>query len=276
MRVWLAAGLIVMAGVQVAAQSQRLGDIADGIRLDRDGETVIDERVVATVPQRTRSGGLDRAQHELASCRDLGRQLLTTLRRSVVRDLFLDAEWREEVRSVSRDLVVCVDLLDSVGVPGEATGLWLEAIGAAESYLELTERMERLLVTDTPDYRPVLDGLERTNSALDTFIGRLATTERWMDRSAASAPPTGAEVTEIVSSRCGIFPAESADRRICADRQRRAAEVLGARTRYSAGVDEAVFNAVRNRCGELHPADLVERERCERIQLAAGSSRTGP
>lgn len=276
MREWLAAGLIVMAGAQASAQSQRLGDIADGIRLDRDGEVVIDERVVGSAPRRVGSGGLDRAQRDLAACRDLGRQLLTTLRRSVVRDLFYDAEWREEVLSASRDLAIRVDLLDTVGVPAEAAALWLNAIEEAESYLGLTERMERLLATDTPDYRPVLDGLERTNAALDGFIGRLASTERWIDRSASSAPPTGAETAAIVSSRCGIFPAESVDRRICADRQRRAAVVMEARTRYSTGVDEAVFNAVRNRCGELHPMDLVERERCERVQLTSASSRSGP
>ncbi len=276
MRQWLAAGLIVMAGAQVSAQSQRLGDIADGIRLDRDGEIVIDERVVAPVPRRVSPGGLDRAQRELAACRDLGRQLLTTLRRSVVRDLFYDAAWREEVRSASRDLEVRVDLLDSVGVPAEATDLWLAAIGEAERYLELTEHMDRLLATDTPDYRAVLDGIERTNAALDGFIARLATTGRWIDRSATSAPPTGAEVAEIVASRCGIFQVDSADWRTCGDRQRRAAGVLEARTRYSTGVDEAMFNAVRNRCAELHPADLVERERCERIELTSAATRSAP
>lgn len=276
MREWLAAGLIVMAGAQVAAQSQRLGDIADGIRLDRGGDIVIDERVVAPVTSRDGSGGLDRAQLELAACRDLGRQLLTVLRRSVVRDLFYDAEWREEVRSVSRDLAVRVDLLDTVGVPAGATDLWLAAIGEAESYLELADRMERLLATDTPDYGPVLDGLERTNAAVDGLIGRLARAERRIDRAAASAAPTSAEVDEIVSARCEIYPDGSTDRRVCDDRQRRAGEVLAARTRYSADVDEAAFNAVRNRCLELHPADLVERERCERVQLASAPARSAP
>lgn len=273
MREWLAAGLIVMAGAQVAAQSQRLGDIAYTIRLDRDGEIVIDERNVAAGPRRVGSSGMARAQFELEACRDLGRQLLTILRRSVVRELFLDAGWREEVRSASLDLVARVNLLDIVRVPAEAVDLWLAATEEAESYIELTDRMERLLATDTPDYRSVLDGLERTNAALDVFVERLASTQRWIDRAAHSAPPMGAEVDAVVSARCGIFPAGSTDRTVCADRQRRAAEILGSRTRYSTGTDEASFNAVRNRCSELHPVDLVERERCERLQLASASAR---
>jgi hypothetical protein len=276
MREWLVAGLIVLVGAQVSAQSQRLGDVADGIRLQTEGDVVINEQVVASPPARGTTGGIDRARSELAACRDLGRQLLSTVRRSLVRDLFYDADWREEVRSGSLELVGRVDRLDTVRVPRAATALWLEAITEAETYIELTDRMDRLLATDTPDYRPVLDGLERTNASLDRYLGRLAGVERWMDRAASSAPPTGAEVDEIVAARCGIHPPGSTDFTVCADRQRRAAATLAARTKYSVEVEEAAFNAVRNRCAELHPADLVERERCERAQLASAGTGARP
>jgi hypothetical protein len=275
MRQWMVAGVIIVLGLPVAAQTQRLGDIADEIRLQPDVERVIDEQVVAPSRSTTGPAAASIARPRLAECRVLGGELLTVLRRSLARDLFYDADWREQVREESLSLTDCVGRLDTVLWSGEGADAWREARDAASRYVGLVERMERSMATDTPDYSPVITELERVNASVDVHLANLARAERMAERAAGSEPPTTAEIDAIVARRCGVFEQGSTDFIYCVDSQRRAASRLRSRSRYTVDMDEATFNAARNRCAELHPTDLIERDRCERSRMSVPASQAG-
>ncbi|HSN56778.1 MAG TPA: hypothetical protein VLT32_19060 [Candidatus Sulfomarinibacteraceae bacterium] len=270
-RVWVMASAILMTVAPVWCQSDRLGDVAGSIKLDRSavtegGGTVVDPVQVRKADRELLLDVLDAAR---AEARRLG-DLLTEARSTI---LYHGDDVPARLGSASRDLQAALQ---------EIYGLRLTPPfqPALDEAREAAGTCDRAALA-------VRDEIERLGVAFNEATEALATCRRQIEEAALLAAGDGLEPAARGSGGDEPIEAPSSgedsggeDARInalcapergagpdawqsCLDRQYWALAALEARTAANEMLDQDLFDGIRKSCGNRYPDDYAARDRCE-------------
>lgn len=270
--------LLALAAALPTAAQQRLGDVAGGITLKKPTAeaVVVDDAAVS----RPASGGavgpvatgdlvatVEVAAQTAKAAADLVRELpriTPTTYDQALRDRLRETDF--ELERLQNSLALfAFDARYGAALDLADAGIRSAREGLAETIATTTGN--RAVAAETR--RRVAEGARQLEGALADLraVARAET--------AAAAAPALDPITADTAMRalCGRSYYEGSDRyRSCLDQQRAAFDALLLRSGASFGIDEGLFNRVRNECLLEWPQDFVARDSCERQRAAAAST----
>jgi hypothetical protein len=276
-RIWVMVSAISMTVAPVWCQSDRLGDVAGSIKLDRSavtegGGTVVDPDQVRKADRDLLLDVLDGARAEARRVAELVAEARTTFLYRAGDDLPV------RLTAATRDLQAAGQVIWSLRL----TPPFQSALDAARSAAEACDRAS-VSVRDELDHRGVV---------FAEATGAVATCRRQLEEAAllaAGDAPAGTGAGSRLDGEAGGAAddvAAQADARIaafceperpvgpdahqsCLDTQYQALAALEARTAASEMLDQDLFDGIRRSCGNRYPDDYVARDRCEQERMTS-------
>jgi hypothetical protein len=267
----LLTSLLALPG-DASAQETHLGDVAESIRLDHPaGEPVIidDQSFPPAVSPAEGAPYTERLAGIAEAYRSAVERLETTLGEMDRGMVLYDPEWRSAVEDI------CLDIEE----------LTIEVTAATPSppYAEAHEALRAA----TREYGEAIAAVRRAVANMTPTIGErlvhLRDGRLWLERAQALAEKTR-ERLELESTPAEVVGSQGFDggEAVCAARyptdpdledaclrvQERAVRELEGRTAFGLGLDDATFNAIRNRCQLEWGTDYEGRNDCEKRALA--------
>jgi hypothetical protein len=264
---------VLLAVVPGWSQSQRLGDVAGTIKLDRkaltegDGGTVLDPRL-SRKADRELLGGL------LEDCATRARQLADLIVEARSTIMYRDDQLSNRLQAASLDLAAAVQEIYSLRLSepfAEPLDVARDAAAVCDTAAESTkEEIQRLGVAFT-------EATELTASCrLKLEEASILLSGRSMPAAAGGGPATPepgseAEQTAIdvrVAELCRPERSGGQDAwQHCLDRQYQALAAIQARSATNEMLPEGVFQGVRKDCRLRHPDDYAAIDLCEQERM---------
>jgi hypothetical protein len=269
-QIGLACTLIVL-WVTAGPAERRLQDVAGSITLKRPAG----EQLVIVEPEDegpgARMGATGSNLVELTGqLLEDGRAASTVLDESRSSLTFFDPDWRRRMLDALAEIDTTRFGLELADAPDRYVDALNRVAEGAREYQLAAGIVRWAILRDRPVFSKAFDHMRAGEREVGAALAGLRREVGVAGNEAA--PPAidpftaGQAMAEVCRAYCGA--AQGADYDRCIKRQQAALLAIEHRFSFTERIDERAFNAIRSRCGEEWPGDLVGRDRCERLAIA--------
>lgn len=250
----------------VAAQEQRLSDVAADIRLRPPSQ---DALFVDLTPAR----GAASSSQDLVDLADEYAQDLDVVSRLLAEassdDRFYAADWRDQMLEAAVNLDTVGYSLAAALAPERFATVHDGLIDASEECGRATRGIREAIRLDQPRYGSAMRSLADCRPRVVRAVGEMHRIRR--AELQESQPPldeplaAAVGIVELCSAGSGRSGSAFEE---CVATQEQARRALADRFSFSVLLDEATFNVIRNECRLEWPTDFAGRNRCEKQRIA--------